>query len=195
MPMSKYDVFELVTHLRKCPDIYLEPSSLIENEGLNSIALVCDTYRIVCNDFLKKEFKKPSDFNLAYIGDNHWRAIHISIWLLSHRNFINSALIEDKLYNFWFEELSEASLYVKFKEWISDDERAEEMVRLLLDCCEIIPDGENQDEAADKLSSLSSTDRQKVLKQSYEAHERIMNIKREMAEKKAREAANTYGRE
>ncbi|RKS94173.1 hypothetical protein BC952_2043 [Flavobacterium limicola] len=193
--MSKYDVFELVTHLRKCPDIYLEPSSLIENEGLNSIALVCDTYRIVCNDFLKKEFKKPSDFNLAYIGDNHWRAIHISIWLLSHRNFINSALIEDKLYNFWFEELSEASLYVKFKEWISDDERAEEMVRLLLDCCEIIPDGENQDEAADKLSSLSSTDRQKVLKQSYEAHERIMNIKREMAEKKAREAANTYGRE
>ncbi|QIH37586.1 hypothetical protein G7A72_01650 [Flavobacterium sp. Sr18] len=195
MPMSKYDVFELVTHLRKCPDIYLEPSSLIENEGLNSIALVCDTYRIVCNDFLKKEFKKPSDFNLAYIGDNHWRAIHISIWLLSHRNFINSALIEDKLYNFWFEELSEASLYVKFKEWISDDERAEEMVRLLLDCCEIIPDGENQDEAADKLSSLSSADRQKVLKQSYEAHERIMNIKREMAEKKAREAANTYGRE
>lgn len=195
MPMSKYDVFELVTHLRKCPDIYLEPSSLIENEGLNSIALVCDTYRIVCNDFLKKEFKKPSDFNLAYIGDNHWRAIHISIWLLSHRNFINSALIEDKLYNFWFEELSEASLYVKFKEWISDDERAEEMVRLLLDCCEIIPDGENQDEAADKLSSLSSTDRQKVLKQSYEAHERIMNIKREIAEKKAREAANTYGRE
>lgn len=193
--MSKYDVFELVTHLRKCPDIYLEPSSLIENEGLNSIALVCDTYRIVCNDFLKKEFKKPSDFNLAYIGDNHWRAIHISIWLLSHRNFINSALIEDKLYNFWFEELSEASLYVKFKEWISDDERAEEMVRLLLDCCEIIPDGENQDEAADKLSSLSSADRQKVLKQSYEAHERIMNIKREMAEKKAREAANTYGRE
>ena len=193
--MSKYDVFELVTHLRKCPDIYLEPSSLIENEGLNSIALVCDTYRIVCNDFLKKGFKKPSDFNLAYIGDNHWRAIHISIWLLSHRNFINSALIEDKLYNFWFEELSEASLYVKFKEWISDDERAEEMVRLLLHCCEIIPDGENQDEAADKLSSLSSADRQKVLKQSYEAHERIMNIKREMAEKKAREAANTYGRE
>jgi hypothetical protein len=195
MPMSKYDIFELVTHLRKCPDIYLEPSSLIESEGLNSIALICDTYRIVCNDFLKKEFKKPNDFNLAYIDDNHWRSIHISLWLLSHRNFINSALIEDKLYNFWFEELSEASLYVKFKEWISDDERAEEMVRLLLHCCKIIPDGENQDEAADKLSSLSSADRQKVLKQSYEAHERIMNIKRAMAEKKAREAANTYGRE
>ena len=167
----------------------------MKNEGLNSIALVCDTYRIVCNDFLKKEFKKPSDFNLAYIGDNHWRAIHISIWLLSHRNFINSAFIEEKLFNFWFEELSEASLYVKFKEWISDEERAEEMVRLLLHCCGITPEGENQDEAADKLSSLSSADRQKVLKQSYEAHERIMKIKKEMAEKKAREAANTYGRE
>ena len=195
MPMSNYNVFELVTYLKKCPDIYLKPSTLIESEGLNSIALVCDTYRIVCNDFFKKEFKKPSDFNLAYIDDNHWRTIHISIWLLSHRNFINSAFIEEKLFNFWFEELSEASQYVKFKEWISDDERAEEMVRLLLHCCKIIPDGENYDEAADKLCSLSSADRQKVLKQSYEANERIMNIKREMAEKKAREAANTYGRE
>jgi hypothetical protein len=51
------------------------------------------------------------------------------------------------------------------------------MVRLLLHCCEITR-RENQDEAADKLS-LSSADRQKVLKQSYEAHERIMKIKRD----------------
>jgi len=195
MPMPKYNVFELVAHLRKCPDIFLEPSSLIENEGLNSIALVCDTLRIVSNDFFKTEFKKPNDFNLAYIEDNHWRSIHISIWLLSHRNFVDSELIEEKLNKFWFEVLSEASLYVKFKEWIHDEDRAEEMVRLLLHSCEIIPDGENQEEATDKLSSLSSADRQKVLIESYEAHERIMNIKREMAEKKAREAANTYGRE
>ena len=177
MPMSKYNVFELVTHVRKCPDIFLKPSSSIENEGLNSVALISDTYRLVCNDFLKKEFKIPSPFNLAHIDDNHWRAIHISIWLLNHPNFIKSAILEDKLYNFWFEELSEASLYVNFKKWICDEERAEEMVRLVLHCCEIIPDGENQEEAADKLSSLSSADRQKVLKQSYQAYERIMKIK------------------
>ena len=195
MPMSKYDVFELVAHLRKCPDIFLRPSSSIENDGLNSVALISDTYRLVCNDFLKKEFKIPSNFNLAYIDDNHWRTIHISIWLLSHPDFLNNALLEDKLYDFWFEELSEVSLYVKFNEWIIDEERAEEMVRLLLYCYEIIPKGESQDEAADKLSSLSSADRHKVLQQSYQAHERIMKIKKEMAEKKAREAANTYGRE
>lgn len=193
--MSKYDVFELVTHLQKCPDIYLEPSFFMKIEGLNSIALICDTYRLVCNDFLKTEFKKPTDYSLSQLEDNHWRAIHISIWLLSHPNFINSPLIEDKLCNFWLEELSEASLYVKYKEWINDDERAEEMVRLLLHCCEIIPNGENFDEAADKLSSLSSAERNKVLKESYKAHERIMQIKKEMAEQKAREAANTYGRE
>ena len=195
MLMSKYDVFELVTHLRKCPEIYLEPSFFLKLEGLNSVALICDTYRIVCNDFLKTEFKIPSDYTLAHLEDDHWRAIHISIWLVSHPNFINNSAIEDKLYNFWFEELSEASLYVKFKEWISEDERAEEMVRLLLKWCEITPNGENRDEAADKLSSLSSADRHKVLQESYHAHERIMKIKREMAEKKAREAANTYGRE
>jgi hypothetical protein len=195
MPMPKHDVFELFTYLRKCPDTYLQPSDFFMEEGLNSIALICDTYRTVSNDFLKNEFDIPAGFNFKSIEDNHWRAIHISTWLLSHPDGINSPSIEAQLYFFWFEKLVQASEYVKFNEWISDDERAEEMVRLLLYCCEIIPDGETKDEAADKLSSLSSVDRHKVLKESYEAHERIMNIKREMAEKKAREAANTYGRE
>lgn len=194
MLMSKYDVFELATYLRKCPNMYLKPSDFFSEEGLNSIALICDTYRIVTNDYLRNHFKLP-DFHLKSVDDNHWRAIHISTWLLSHQDFKNNPVIEDKLYNFWFVELQLASAYVKSNEWINDDERAEEMVRLLLYCCEIIPYGENQEEAADKLSSLSSVDRHKVLKQSYEAHERIMNIKREMEEKRAREAANTYGRE
>lgn len=195
MPMSKYDVFELVTYLRKCPDSFLKPSVFFSKEGIESIALVCDTYRIVGNTFLKRDFNIPADASLKAITDNHWRAIHISAWLLCHSDFRNAPVIEDKLYFFWFEELRNASAYVKFNDWIADDERAEEMVRLLLNCCEIIPNGENYDEAADKLSSINSADRHKVLKESYEAHERIMNIKREMAEKKAREAANTYGRE
>lgn len=195
MAMSKYDVFELVTHLRKCPDAFLVSSDFFSKEGINSIALINDTYRMVSNDFLSNNFEIPSQFNVKYINDNHWRAIHISTWLLSDQNFINNPGIKDKLYHFWFEELQLASEYVKFAEWINDEERAEEMVRLLLHCCEIIPNGESQDEATDKLSSLSSVDRHKVLKQSYEAHERIMNIRREMEEKKAREAANVYGRE
>jgi hypothetical protein len=195
MLMSKYDVFELVTYLRKCPDTFLLSSDFFLEDGVNSVALVCDTCKVVSNDFLRNDFKIPSEFNLKFINDNHWRAIHISTWLLSNKDFVNNPAIEEQLYSFWFVELQLASAYVKFNEWINDDERAEEMVRLLLNCCEITPHGENEEEAADKLSSLSSVDRHKVLKQSYEAHERIMNIKREMAEKKAREAANTYGRE
>lgn len=195
MLMSKYDVFELVTYLRKCPDSFLLSSDFFLEDGVNSVALVCDTCKVVSNDFLRNDFKIPSEFNLKFINDNHWRAIHISTWLLSNKDFVNNPAIEAQLYSFWFVELQLASAYVKFNEWINDDERAEEMVRLLLNCCEITPHGENEEEAADKLSSLSSVDRHKVLKQSYEAHERIMNIKREMAEKKAREAANTYGRE
>ncbi|MEN2399170.1 hypothetical protein GKZ90_0005245 [Flavobacterium sp. MC2016-06] len=193
--MSKYDVFELITHLRKCPDTFLKPSSFTSSEGINSIALICDTYRTVSSKFLNKEFNIPTPDILKPIKDNHWEAIHISTWLLSHPNFINKPSIEDKLRDFWFIELGNASRYVKFKEWISDDERAEEMVRLLLYCCEIVPNGESTNEAADKLSSISSVNRHEVLKNSYEAHERIMRIKREMAEQKAREAANTYGRE
>ncbi len=195
MLMPKYDVFELVMHLRKCPDAFFKPSIFINKTGLDSIALICDTLRTVSNDFLENEFKIPTTADLKSIDDNHWRAIHISTWLLYHQDFVNNPAIEDKLYKFWFEELLYASEYVKFKKWIHDEERAEEMVRILLKCCEILPNGETLEEAADKFSSLSSVDRHQVLKESYQAHERIMKIKREMAAKKAREAANTYGRE
>ncbi|KAF2336964.1 hypothetical protein [Flavobacterium daemonense] len=193
--MSKYDVFELVAHLRKCPDSYLKPSDFFAEDGLNSLALIADTYRIISNNFLKKDFKNPTNFDLKLIDDNHWRAIHISTWLLCHTDFKNNPQIENKLQKFWFEELLTTTVYVKYNDWISDDERAEEMVRLLLYCCEVMPFGESHNEAADKLASINSAERYKVLKESYEAHERIMNIKREMAEKAAREAANVYGRE
>lgn len=195
MLMSKYDVFELVAHLRKCPDNFLRPSSFVSSEGIDSIALICDAYRITSNIFLRNEFNLPAHAYLKSIEENHWHAIHISVWLLHHQNFVNNPLIDDKLFSFWFEELEEVSAYVQAKDWVGDDERAEEMVRLFLNWCEIIPDKESYDEATDKLSSISSVERHKVLKKSYEAHERIMNIQREMAEQKAREAANTYGRE
>ena len=195
MLMPKYDLFELVTHLKKCPEIFLKPSNLLARDGLDSIALISDTYRMVSAIFLKKELNVPAKINFNSIDDNYWKAIHISCWLLYHHSFRNKPALENKLRLFWFEELYHVTQYVKYKEWITDEERAEEMVRLLLLCFEILPNGESIAEAADKLSSISSVDRQKVLRQSYEAHERIMNIKREMAEKKAREAANTYGRE
>ncbi|PKH51775.1 hypothetical protein CXF68_14255 [Tenacibaculum sp. Bg11-29] len=193
--MKKYDVFELVTHLRKCPDAFLKSSIFIIEKGINSSALIYDTYRLVNNDFLNNDFNIPGDGDLKGIDDNHWKAIHISIWLLNHHCFANTPSIVDKLYVFWFEELSNTSAYVNFKKWVNDEERAEEMVRLLLKCCEVLPSNENLEEAADKLSSLSSVDRHKVIEDSYNAHERVMKIKKEMAEKKAREAANAYGRE
>lgn len=193
--MYNFDVFELITHLRKCTDVFLTPTNFSKVYGLNSIALLCDTYRIVSNDFLQNDFKLPSNFQLAKIDDNHWGAIHISSWLLHHPSFKNVPTVATKLHYFWFEALLETSLYVKFKEWISDEERAEEMVRLLLNCCDILPAGESKEEAIDKLAALDSSERQVVLRQSYDALQRILDIKKKMAEKQAREAANTYGRE
>jgi hypothetical protein len=193
--MKIYNVFELVTHLKKCPDVFLKPSIFVDENGINSTALICDTYRLVKQDFLNVEFRIPGTADLKTINDNHWRAIHISIWLLNHSCFVNTPKIADKLYAFWFKDLQNTAAYVNYKKWITDEERAEEMVRLLLKCCDIIPSDESLEQAADKFSSLSSVDRHKVLEESYKAHERIMRIKKEMAEKKAREAANAYGRE
>ncbi|MDV7137765.1 hypothetical protein R3X28_02705 [Maribacter sp. TH_r10] len=193
--MPKFDVYEMAGHLMKCPDTFLAIDvSSVANMN-QAIALICDAYRMVSNDFLKSTFNLPAQDHLADITENHWKSMLISCWLLRYKDFVGYPEIAPKLIDFWFKELRVASDYVKAEKWINDEERAEEMIRLALKSFELLPYNENLEEAVDRLSAVSSSGRQEVLKQTNDALERMMEIKRKMAEKKAREAANPYGRE
>lgn len=193
--MFDFEVFDLVAHLQKCPDVYLQSSVFINKNGLDSVALLSDTCRFISSDYLKNKFEVFYAVDFDSVNDEHWRTIHISLWLLNYQSFENQPAIENRLKKFWFNDLKLASIFVKHSDWILDEERAEEMVRLLLYQCQILPFGESEEEAADILSSLNSAERHDVLENTYNKHARVMEIKKHMAEKKAREAANTYGRE
>jgi len=194
MPMPKFDVYELVGHLMKCPDVFA--SQVGDSEDFtNALALIYDTYRIVANDFFITEFELPNPKECGHLELNHWQSILMSCWLLRHPDFNNLPKIASQLSLFWFQELKIVSRVVSSDKWLKDEERAEEMVRIALKCFELLAAGETLAETADRLTAVSSIARLKILKETNEALERMMEIKRKMAEKKAREAANAYGRE
>lgn len=189
------NIQELIYHLRQCPDEILESSNIHVSEGVNTIALILDLYRKLMGDYLVSDIEILDESQFRNLDDNHLVSIQIGCWLFNHACFLDQRTIIPKINHFFFEALLEVCLYVKHEAWITDEDRIEEFIRIALKSCEILPEGESSEEASNNFSAFSSVERHGVLKQSNEAFERMLAIKKEMAERKAREAANTYGRE
>jgi len=190
--MSKIpSISALIHHIKLCPPDFLR-QPLQKNSGeIHTEALVNDTWRMLANQpaaastiRLKADRRPPTELML----------IQIVCHVVSHsffRNLSSSA---------WFEELvnnglSEVAPLVKTEQWINDEERAEELARIIMHACRQIPEGETEASAADRFVSVNTVNRLKVIEESRAAIERTRELKRKMAEAKAREAANVYARE
>jgi len=188
-------VYELIAHLRKCPPDFLQASNLKKSDGLHTEALVADIYRKITGEYAAIQFDITSSQTFKNCSSEHLISIQIACWLLSQETFRGEMDLLLKVNTFLSEELAVLSKYVKHQKWLEDEDRAEEMVRLALKTCGIAIAGESVEESADRLESLSTIKRLGVLEKSKKAYERMLAIRKKMAEKKAREAANPYGRE
>jgi hypothetical protein len=182
------DIYSLLYHLKKCPEMFL-------NEHSQAKILIKDIYRKIYGNFNISDNEIPTVTDIDNLSENHILSVQIGCWFFSFQAFKGNKSYLAGIHNFFFEELHELSTVVNHRSWIEDDDRAEEFIRLALRSCDIIPNGETSLQAADRLDALDTLKRMEVLRQSNDAYERIREIRRKMAEEKAREAANVYGRE
>lgn len=185
------DLYTLIYHLKRCPEDFLRHG---DDEKLPAFVLLKDIYRRIYGNFNVSDNALPV-VTLENLNENHLFSIQIGCWFFSHPFFLGKATIIPSIHSFLVTDLATICPFVKYREWVEDDDRVEEFVRRALKICGIVPDGETSEVAAQRLDSLDTVKRQEVLKASNESFERIMEIRRQMAEKKAREAANVYGRE
>jgi hypothetical protein len=82
---------------------------------------------------------------------------------------------------------------VRPEKFISDPDRREELVRSCLAQCGLRPQGETQSQAADRLTTLDSAERDRVLRATAAAERRAREIREAMARKQAQESASRYG--
>ena len=188
------DIPALLFHLKNCPDDFLKPS-IVHGGTINTHALLKDAYRKVFGDLAAGDENIPSGPIDGRLDKNHLLSIHIGCWYFSHSCFLNDRTILPGMEAFLFGDLAEVSPYVSYLDWVRDEDRAEEFIRLALKNCGLLPKGETEAEATDRLDALSTLKRRVVLQESNEAMQRIRELRQKMAEAKAREAANVYGRE
>jgi hypothetical protein len=78
---------------------------------------------------------------------------------------------------------------------VRDAERREELVRLTLARLQLRPAGETPEQAEDRLITLSSSERARVLQASRAAEERARKIREALVRKAAEESADKWTRE
>ena len=183
---------ESLTHrLAECPAEFLEPPKLRERDGVHVTAVVSDLLLDLGGRGLAAE---DDTFEGGPDEENWLRTVLVACWLLHDEWFIARELGSD-VHALLARELIELSRDVQAPQLVADADRREELVRICLRALNLRPAGETAAQAEDRLTTISTAERLRVIKASQAAEERARQVREAMARKAAEEAAAHYARE
>lgn len=177
----------LLHRLAECP-----PEFLLSPSEIDVVALVCDHLRLLSAGMPSAAQRQA----LQAVSPEHQRLIAVTVWLLHDDWFLAHAEFADATMSFLrSSELTQLSKLVRAEVIVSDSDRREELIRLCLHALGLRPSGESIAQAADRLTTLDSVERDRVIHKTRAAEARAREIRGAMARKAAEEAAARYSPE
>ena len=177
----------LLHRLADCP-----PDFLRTPNELNVTALACDHFRA-----LGLRIPSPEQrHRLTALPGEPQRLVSILLWLLHDDWFMARPELADATWKLLqSESLTQLAKLVSTDAIVNDPDRREELVRVCLKGLGLRPEGESASQAADRLTTLDSVERERVIRQTRQAEARAREIREAMARKRAEEAAARYSPE
>ena len=114
------------------------------------------------------------------------RLVSICVWLLREPWFMQHAELAGKVGELLGEGLGDLSRTIKPESTVTDPDRREELVRLVLGFFGYRPAGETLAQARDRMNTLDSVERVRIVSQTRDAEARARAIRQAMAQKGAR---------
>jgi hypothetical protein len=175
------------------PDFLDEPR--IGNTGRVHVAAVV-------NDLLARRGGRARDAALSAFESGDARAdrnrlalVLVLAWLLDDDAFAALRITTAALLETIDPVARELAAATPANRFVTDPERREELVRMVLARLDLRPEGETPAQAADRLSSLSGSERRRLLEASREAEKRARAVREALARKAAEESADKWTRE
>ncbi len=175
------------------PDFLSEPR--IGKSGRTHVdGVVCDLLRLVGADV-------DLDGLDRFVGSdvrsdrNRLAVVLILCWLLSDDWFRRTRPNADSLIELLDSEARALAEQVAAQKFVLDPDRREELARLRLARLGFRPGGESISQAQDRLATLNSAERARVIKAAQIAEQRARKIREELARKAAEESADKWTRE
>jgi hypothetical protein len=126
---------------------------------------------------------------------NWLRLVLVACWLLRDPWFAQHRPSPKAALKFLSEDLAGLAPLVQGPQFVLDPDRREELARLSLRALGLYPRGETPAQAQDRLNTLDSVERQRVIGAARDAEARSRAIREAMAAKAAQEAADKWTRE
>lgn len=126
---------------------------------------------------------------------NRLKLVSLAVWLLSDDWFAKVDLQSSELLTFLNASITQLAESTKANKCVEDSDRREEFARYFLARLDYRPEGESEAQAKDRLSALSSTERQRLLDESRDAEKRAREIRQALARKAAEQSADKWTRE
>lgn len=181
---------ELARRLAECPaDFLSDPDSTVD-----VAAVISDLSRALGGTLLTAD--EIARFRGVVRPEmKRVRLALIASWLLYDPWFRAQQRFASAVLSFLGIGLGELAALIEPRTFITDPDRREELARLTLHALGLRPAGETEAQAADRLNTLSSVERTRVIQETRPAQERVQQVRAAMRKKAAEEAAAAYGRE
>lgn len=183
----------LLRHLAECPPEFLELAAPGTQDGADLAAIVCDVLRPLCRD-APPESAAASLEAIRSRSPAVRRLVSLTCRLLADEWFqLRPELVPAMWRLLTSEAWERRAALVRPDRFITDADRREEFVRFCLNQLGFRLQGETEPAAADRLTTLDSVERDRVLRATAKAERRAREVREAMVRKQALESASRYG--
>jgi len=185
---------QLTRRLTDTPPEFLEEPRIGNNGRVNVAAIVNDLLRMMAAPPLTEPYAALLQSTDPKADRNRLAITLITAWLLADPDLCrsqNAAAALDLLTS----GAKELAAFVPSAKFVTDPDRREELARFSLAQLGLRPARETEAQAQDRLTTISASERARVVKAAQAAEERARQIREALAKKRAEEGADKWSRE
>lgn len=188
---------EQLTHrLAECPLEFLEEPRIVRQGVLHVDAVVSDLLRDLGGELLSaSDATTLNGIDGTKKKRNRLSLVAVTSWLLHDPWFREQNCFAEQVKDLLLEGMEERAKIVRADRFVFDVERREELVRYVLKNLDLRPEGESKAQAQDRLTTVDSVERKRVLRKAKQAEKRAKELREKMARKAAEKAAAKVTRE
>ncbi|MDT8757745.1 hypothetical protein MZO42_03465 [Sphingomonas psychrotolerans] len=177
----------VMRRLAETPDDFLAEPRIGDTGDVVTAALVGDLFHALGH--------APADAPPIGQDRNRLQLTAVAVWLLADEWVAAAAPDRATLAALLGERIGDLAASGRVDQFVGDVDRREELARTLIAALGLVPAGESEAQAADRLSAVSVVERRRLLRASQEAEERARAVREALIRKAAEESADKYTRE
>lgn len=185
---------QLLHRLTNCPNEFWElpadKPKAIEAANTVTIAIVCDHFRSMQPELHGEIISSELQIKSAA----HGLLVRLATWVFHDPWFVSRPELAPRMQNAICSPLlRQLAEMVRPTTFVSDADRREELIRVCLNLIGLRPRGESIEQSTDRLTTLDTIERERILKATLAAEKRAREVREAMAKAKAMESASRYG--